>query len=99
MEHAHLDLLGRQFLQRIAEDFGGATHVGFENEGEFFDFARSHLFVELLERQPPSLSHGSLASLVFAIHHDLLGLAGVGYDLEAVAGIRKSIETQNFDRR
>ena len=44
------------------------------------------------------LRHGHFARLRLAIHHDLLGLGGIGDHLERVADFRQRLQTQHFDR-
>ena len=51
VEHAHLNLVVRELLQRLGEYFGGTAHVGLDDERQFLDFARFHLLVKLLEGQ------------------------------------------------
>ena len=45
--YANRDFLGRELLERLGEHLGGTAYVGLEDDRQFLDFARRHLFVEL----------------------------------------------------
>ena len=51
VDHADLDLVVGELLQRLGEHFGRAAHVGLDDDRQFLDFARLHLLVQLLERE------------------------------------------------
>ncbi len=87
MQHANLDLLVRQFLQRIRQDLGGAADVGLEDDVQLLGLAFLQLIVKLVERDAVGLGHGRFARFGFAVDDDLLGLGGIGHHLQGVTHV------------
>ena len=60
VQHANLDLVVRQLLQRVRQHFGRAADVGLEDDVELLDLAFLQLIVQLIERDAAGLATSPL---------------------------------------
>jgi hypothetical protein len=88
------------FLQRSQNGFERALHVGFHDQREFLAARGLELRHHLLERAAHAGNRGGgvLALLVGAIARDLAGAGFVLDHRKAVAGFRRAVEAEHFDR-
>src|ERR1700676_1168436 len=100
MQDAGGDFLGAELLERSQDRFERALYVGLDDQREFLAARRLELRHHLLERaaHAGNAGGGVLALLMRAIARDLTGAGFILDDGETVAGFRRPIEAEHFDR-
>src|SRR5207302_2660843 len=95
-----LYLISREFRQHFTEHFHGALNVPLDHNSQFLDVAGLQLLVELVERNARAADarHRRIALFALAVLDDVPRFGFVG-DLEEVARIRYTLQTQHFDGR
>ena len=88
------------FVQRVAEHFGRALHVGLDDDRQLLHAAFGDLRLQRFEGEPRALAaERLLLGLRLAEVRDLPRLGRVGQRLEGVARLRQAAEAEHFDRR
>src|SRR5205823_6608219 len=100
MQNTRGDLVGAELLQRTQNRFQRALHVGFDDQREFLAARGLELRHHLFERAAHARDGGGgvFALLVGAVARDLTGAGFVFHHGEAVAGFRRAVEAEHFDR-
>ena len=97
VQHRRLHLGRADLLDRVAQHFERALHVGLEHHGEILDLALFDLAEELLQREPGAgRDEVLLARLLLAELDDAARLLFVADDLEGIAGLRDVGESGDF---
>ena len=94
-----LDVVRRDLLERIAQRFGAAVHVGLDQQLNARHAAGLHLAEDVLELRGLLMRELRLALAAVAELRDVASLALVRDDLHVVAGHRRSGEAEHDDGR
>lgn len=99
MKDARRDFIGAELLQRAQNGFERTLHVGLDDQREVLAARGLELAHHLLKRTAHAGGGcGLLALLVGAIIRDLTGAGFVLDHGETIAGFRRTVETEHFDR-
>ena len=94
-----LDVIGRDLLERVAQRFGAAVHVGLDQQLNARHTAGRHLAEDVLELRRLLMRELRLALAAVAELRDVASLALVRDDLHVVAGHRRAREAEHDDGR
>ena len=100
MQDARGDFVGAELLQRAQDRFERALHVGLDDQREVLATCRLQLAHHLLERAAHAGNGGGglLALLMRTVAGDFAGAGFVLDHGDAIAGFRRAVEAEHFDR-